>query len=292
MHSTDHFERVTAASDRSVRVEHELRYQWASSAIRSSGKWIDLGCGTGIGVSAIDNADLEKLVLVDVSEEALEAAIMRVEQRDADVDRHCLDLSDAHDLAKLEGELRSMERAVITCFEVIEHLESYDRLIEVLARLVKERDFTCFISVPNDAFFGAENPFHLSKWSKSAFHQLVQFLPGPVKIFYQGAVSGSAIESVSDDGTWRPPLELPVAPNESDSDSRRGPAPSHFLASFGSLADFAGSVAAGHPRDEGIRRAWERQRESDCEYFRTRLFQREEEVALLQARIAEMEARD
>ena len=118
-----------------------------------------------------------------------------------------------------------------------------------------EHDFTVVLSVPNDAFWAIENPFHHTMWGEGAFEELRRLLPDDHVVAHQFALQGSL-----------------------DADRRRGagaahgrasqPAhravPTHFLVAFGpSASRLAAAAATVARRDLLEQRRWERQRESD-----------------------------
>lgn len=280
------FERITAESDASVRIEHELRYRWAEPAINGSKSWIDLGCGAGIGAMVVATDVLERIVLVDADEQALAQANDAFGRRVPDCRTLCLDLADAGALERFAQAVATDDGAVVTCFEVVEHLDDHQHLIELLGRLVREQRFTCLLSVPNDAFFGIDNPYHMAKWGAAEFDELLQFLPSPRTVAHQSAFVGSFIDPVGGGDGSAPSAEAPI---ERPVDGAAA-VPSHLLVAFGPLAEKLGPVGAGAVVDYGAKRAWERQREADREYFRVRLAQREEEIKHLKYRISELEA--
>ncbi|MBI5311256.1 MAG: class I SAM-dependent methyltransferase [Actinobacteria bacterium] len=280
-------ERIACHGDPAVRVEHELRYRWAAPLIERARTWIDLGCGSGVGASVVDARSLERVVLVDVDEHALEGARSAIAPAVDECEALRLDLSSQTDLERLAGVLAGAGETVVTCFEVIEHLATYQHLIELLAESARGGQVTCVLSLPNDAHFGVDNPFHLTKWSAAAFDELVQFLPAPLVVARQGAIAGSYIAAAGDGGIDLPgetPVEAPAAGPEALP-------PTHFLAAFGPLVGQLTNIADSKPVDFGERRVWEAQREADLEYYRTRLDEREQDVATLSEVISELRAK-
>lgn len=276
--SDEFFERIGAHSHPEIRLEHELRYHWPQPAIARADTWVDLGCGSGVGAATVDVSGLEHVVLVDLDEQALERARSTIAPRVPRCTAMRLDLSLAGDVSRLREELAVAGESVVTCFEVIEHLDSHQHLIELLVEAAREFSATCAISVPNDAFFGVDNPFHLSKWSSRAFDELVQFLPEPVVVAHQVALSGSYIAE--------PGAEVIAVPA---SDPHTAVA-SHFLAAFGRSAAGVEPVSFAAASNAGERRVWEAQREADLDYYRTRLAEREQDVAELSKLVSKLKA--
>ncbi len=108
------------------------------------------------------------------------------------------DLTDPEDLQRISqalalGEGSGREAAVVTCFEVIEHLASFVALLGWASALAQEHGVTFLISVPNDAFWSIQNPHHRTSWSEGAFEELRSLLPGEHTLLRQVALAGSAL---------------------------------------------------------------------------------------------------
>ena len=129
-------------------------------------------------------------------------------------------------------------------------------LVEALVEL-SER-FTVLASVPNDAFWALENPYHHTRWGEGAFAELRTLLPEGHVVAHQISLHGSAA--------------IPVDGGAVDLDPRtRAGAdgvPTHFLVAFGPAASRIGPCSALTQTDLDERRRWERQRESDLAFFR------------------------
>src|SRR5439155_9653386 len=98
-------------------------------------------------------------------------------------------LSDRADVEKLAAELTG-DGTVVTCFEVIEHLETFVPLVEMLESV---KNATVVMSVPNDAFWATENPHHKTMWGEGAFAELQSLLPEGHAVAPQIQLNGSAI---------------------------------------------------------------------------------------------------
>ena len=81
---------------------------------------------------------------------------------------------------------------MVTCFETLEHLESFVPLVELLIEL-GARGYTVVLSVPNDAFWSIENPHHRTMWGEGAVRGAARLLPGDHVALEQVALAGSAI---------------------------------------------------------------------------------------------------
>jgi hypothetical protein len=118
------------------------------------------------------------------------------------------------------------------------------------------------VSVPNDAFWSLENPLHATMWGEGAFEELRRLLPERHVVLRQVPLRGSAI--VLADG---PPEGL-VVPDVSPEADR---VPSHLIVAFGPEAGRVapGALVGAFDAEEERRR--ERQRESDLAVFEARL---------------------
>jgi SAM-dependent methyltransferase len=229
-------ERITHDIEPAIRVEHDVRYRYAGPAIAGAKLWCDLGCGNGVAAAAARPEGFEgEILLVDVEADALAAAAHEL----PGARTLQADLSDRADVAKLAAELKG-KGTVVTCFEVIEHLETFVPLVEMLESL---KSATVIMSVPNDAFWGTENPHHRTMWGEGAFAELQSLLPEGHTVTPQVQLSGSAIAADGD-----------------------GQVPTHFLASWGGPApEGVRDVVA---TDLDAQRDWVRRRESDLSFYR------------------------
>ncbi len=262
-------ERITRETAPAIRVEHDLRYRLAVPLIIGAGTWCDLGCGNGIAAAdALAGSFGGRAILVDVDEEVVGGA--ERELGGADTVGLTCDLSLESDLIRVrqaigEGAARSAG-CVITCFEVIEHLETFVPLLEMLSELARSGEATTLLSVPNDAFWAIENPHHRTMWGEGAFAELRSLLaPGHV-VARQVALQGSAVAGEEQS------LEASVAVALG---AGAGVA-THFLAALGPrAAELKAGIGAVDVCDLEAQRRWERQRESN--------------LLLLQDRVEEVE---
>jgi methyltransferase family protein len=265
-------ERITRESEPELRVEHELRYELAAPLIRGAALWCDLGCGNGVAAARVVASEPpRRSLLVDVDPRAVEVASTEVAAEG--VATLVADLASADDLARVRAVL--VEQAgdgpkVVTCFETIEHLESFVPLVEALAELAEDEGFTVVASVPNDAFWSLENPHHHTMWGEGAFEELRRLLPRDHVVLRQVPLQGSAVvnEGAPDDRT--------VAVS-ADPDG----VPSHLLVAFGPEARRLAPGARVIQADLEEQRLWVRQRESHLAYL-------EQEAETLRAEVQSM----
>jgi SAM-dependent methyltransferase len=252
-------ERIIDDTEPAIRVEHELRYRYAGPAIAGAKLWCDLGCGNGVAAAAARPENFAgDILLVDVDAAALEVAAGRVPRART----LQANLSDPADVAKLAAELKGKD-AVVTCFEVIEHLETFVPLVEMLEQL---KGAQVVLSVPNDAFWATENPHHRTMWGEGAFAELQSLLPAGHTVAPQLQINGSAI---AEDGEGR--------------------VPTHFLASWGGPAPAA--VREVVLADLDTQRDWSRRRDADLAYYRAAYEQLREERDGLAGRVRDLEQR-
>jgi SAM-dependent methyltransferase len=270
-------ERITRDTKPSIRVEHDLRYAVAAPLVQSAPTWVDLGCGAGVAAAdALGEAPLGRVVLVDADADALDQAGRDLRARDTA--RVQADLATDEGVAAVRAALDGTP-GVITCFEVVEHLKTFVPLISALIELA-ESGWTVVLSVPNDAFWALENPYHETMWGEGAFEELRRLLPEDAVVAKQIPLDGSHLVI---DGA---PLELPPVTPRPDA------IPSHFLAAFGPRAAELTPRALAIPSDLDGRRTWERQREStlavleaELEELRANVQWSSEEIARLNARL-------
>jgi len=270
-------ERITRDTKPSIRVEHDLRYAVAAPLVASAPTWADLGCGAGVAAAdALGQTQLGRVVLVDADADALEQAGRDLRARDTT--RVQADLATDDGVAAVRAALDATP-GVITCFEVVEHLKTFVPLIGALIELA-EQGWTVVLSVPNDAFWALENPYHETMWGEGAFEELRRLLPQDAVVARQIPLDGSHLVI---DGA---PLELPPVTPRPDA------IPSHFLAAFGPRGGELTPRALAIPSDLDGRRTWERQREStlavleaELEELRANVKWSSEEIARLNARL-------
>jgi hypothetical protein len=236
--------------------------------------WIDLGCGAGVAAAdALEDRFGGHAILVDAAQDALDEATAIVSAGTTTAVR--ADLADQADVARVRtAALEAGPGGCLTCFEVVEHLSTFVPLLELMVELTTEHGYSAILSVPNDAFWALENPFHQTMWGEGAFEELRRLLPEPHVIARQVPVTGSAI--VLEDLTAD--LAVPAVPVERDR------VPSHFIAAFGPRADTLRPLAFATAADLDGQRTWERQREAQLAFL-------EAEVAALRGYVEDHKLR-
>jgi hypothetical protein len=252
-------ERITGETPPSIRIEHELRYAMVAPIIRTGGTWLDLGCGAGVAAAAgLRGEGPERAVLVDASADALAEAVRAVPA--GETTALSADLASEAGLAEIRAALGGSSGGTATCFEVIEHLERFTGVVELLVHLATENGFTVVLSVPNDAFWPVESPWHKTMWGEGAFEELRRLLPSDHVVAKQVPLQGS---SIVPEGTEA--LEAPGYAAMADA------VPSHFLVAFGPRAGEIVPRSAVAQADLAAQRQWERQREANLAFYEDRI---------------------
>lgn len=256
---TSHWqERITRDTPPAILAEHDLRYRLVAPLVRTSAAWADLGCGSGVAASpALTEGLPAHVVLIDLDPAAVSHAAAELGVADAvTLDG---DLTDPAVLASVTNALLDVEGdRVVSCFEVVEHLKTFVPLLEWATDLAQRGKATFVMSVPNDAFWAIENPFHQARWSEGAFDELRRLLPSEHTLLRQVALTGSALvrwnnETESHHCTVSVGGERTVT--------------SHFITAFGPRHAELTRGAVAMPIDQLEQRRWERQRESDLAFL-------------------------
>jgi hypothetical protein len=246
-------ERITRETAPAIRAEHELRYRLVAPLVGTSAVWADLGSGTGVGaVAAFGDRRPAHAVLIDLDADAVAAAAQGL----AMPDTHQLagDLTDPDVLTQIgEAILRVEGERVATCFEVVEHLSTFIPLLEWAGALARKGDATFVMSLPNDAFWSIENPYHATTWGEGAFEELCRLLPAEQTLLHQVALTGSAVVG-SNETPERHDLAVDVGGESTIA--------THFIAAFGPRHKELRHASVVVETDPLAQRRWERQRES------------------------------
>jgi hypothetical protein len=256
-------ERITRETGPGIRVEHELRYRAVAPLIARSTAWADLGCGTGVAAAAaLDDGIPPHTILVDNDQGAVASAARELGATEAI--QVVGDLTDRSVLESISEALSQQQGDhIVTCFEVIEHLETFVPLVEWATVLARESPTTFVLSVPNDAFSGVDNPYHKSIWSEQDFEALRRLLPqGQTSLFRQVSLSGSAAIG------WD---ETSVDYDITTEVGGHGTVATHFIAAFGARHQEMRPGALAAQTDLLGQRLWERQRESDVAFAEHKL---------------------
>ena len=222
--------------------EHLPRYALAKGY--SVGKHVlDFGCGTGYGAATLSDV-ADHVLAVDISDGALDFA-----RRQHKAPNLCFER-----VADLCAGFGDRQFDLITCFEVIEHLEPADqvKLLDNLTRILKE-DGLLFISTPNPKvtkLYG-ENPFHLKELSKEELCSLIdeRF---PNKLVLDETLTSGTLLTSSNDGTLPRPncnSSVTIGRMFEDAGTHLMPAAWVCICGSGTLPAYKGRYFADNERD-------------------------------------------
>jgi len=102
---------------------------------------LDIGCGTG-GFSVAFALGGARVIGLDIDKSALPLAVLRARNEEAPIDFICCDAT--------HTPFRDSHFEIIVCNEVFEHVDSKEKLVYEIARLLK-RNGAAYIRVPNKA---------------------------------------------------------------------------------------------------------------------------------------------
>jgi hypothetical protein len=245
--------------------EHVLRYRLALPVLERAEQWADLGCGDGTAAAAALGERFNgRVLLVDNAAEALADASRSFP--DAQTLEANLGTDEGVTAVRAALDEPGSAPGVVTCFETIPQLEVFVPLLGLLLEL-PQRGWTVVLSVPNDAFWSVENPRQHSSWGEGAFEELRRMLPERHVLLRQVPLAGSAVVRADEGGE-----ALTIDPVAISRDR----VPTHFIAALGPAAGTIGPLATADAVDAEQERRRERQRESDLAVFEARLAELEQ----------------
>lgn len=253
---THWIERIDQTTGGVILAEHMARYELVRPLVAGSAIWADLGCGTSVAsAAALEGAIPDSVLIVDADETALAESRSRLGSRAPHAVR--ADLASDAGIAAVAGALDGLGAGprAITCFEVVEHLETFAPLLGWLIEQSEHADATVVLSVPNDVHSGVENPYHLTKWGEGSVAELRALLPGGHVAAEQVPLSGSGIAI---GGPARVDVTVDLGTRE---------VPSHFIFAFGPRAGQLATVANAQEIDLDAWRSWEIRREAELAYL-------------------------
>ncbi|MBD0020415.1 methyltransferase domain-containing protein [Gordonia pseudamarae] len=136
--------------------QHRQRYEIASSDIRGK-RVLDLGCGAGYGAHSMADSGAERVTAVDVDSAALAYAFDNYSHPAIEYIQH-----DATTFTPDPGAYD-----LVTCFEVLEHVDQPQALLEVIRSALKPtgRLLISGCVYPTQDFYR----FHVRDYSKASF---------------------------------------------------------------------------------------------------------------------------
>ena len=163
-----------------IEAEHLARYWWAAALVQ--GKHVlDAGCGTAYGTDILAGAGAGEVVGVDI-----EAAVIETARRTA-AENVRLEACDVRELPFADG---SFEVAV--CFEVIEHVEEPEQVLDELRRVLGP-DGLLVVSSPNRDVYPPGNPHHKHEFTPGELAEALSARFGHVRLVRQHDWLGSGV---------------------------------------------------------------------------------------------------
>jgi 2-polyprenyl-3-methyl-5-hydroxy-6-metoxy-1,4-benzoquinol methylase len=163
-----------------VEAEHIARYTWAAGFC-SGRRVLDAGCGTGYGSELIHLAGASEVVAIDRSETALDLARATVSEGVT---------CQVGDVADLPFPDDSFDAVV--CFEVIEHVDDPDRVLDEFARALRA-DGLLIISSPNRDRYVPGNPHHVHELVRDEMQAMLDARFASARIISQHVMVASAV---------------------------------------------------------------------------------------------------
>jgi 2-polyprenyl-3-methyl-5-hydroxy-6-metoxy-1,4-benzoquinol methylase len=143
----------SAMQGRLIEAEHVARYDWATELVPGK-RVLDAGCGTGYGSNILARAGADEVVAVDIDGPTVERA------RNAAENVVTLCVADLH---RLSFDDASFD--VVVCFEVLEHVEEPETVLDELARVLQPGG-VLVVSSPNPDVYPAGNPHHVHEFHR------------------------------------------------------------------------------------------------------------------------------
>lgn len=184
-----------------VEAEHMARYWWASAFCRGR-RVLDAGCGAGYGAELLMRAGAAGVVAVDLADAVIEVA------------RNEASAGVVYEV----GDLRSLPHAdgsfdLVVCFEVIEHVEEQELVLDQLARVLRP-DGLLLISSPNRRHYVPGNPHHHHEYVPSELREALERRFAAVRLVAQHAMLASVIGAPDEQPKGR--VEWLVEPGDDD----------------------------------------------------------------------------
>lgn len=165
-----------------IEAEHLARYRWAAT-IATGKRVLDAGCGTAYGTAILAEAGAREVVGVDIAESVLES--VRSEMPEAVT----LQFGNL-----LELDLEDDGFDLVVCFEVIEHFEDPQTVLDHLARVLAP-DGVLLISSPNRGVYPVGNPHHHHEFKPAELTAELQSRLRQVRLMRQHSYVASAVLS-------------------------------------------------------------------------------------------------
>jgi SAM-dependent methyltransferase len=171
--------------DPAIAYEHLHRYLLAAQ-LAGGKRVLDLGSGEGYGSALLATA-ASSVVGVDIDAAAVEHARTTYRADGLRFERASVDDLSAFEPAAFD---------LITCFEVIEHVEAQERVVAEARRVLTSGGLFLCSTPERDAYrarTGEENPFHVRELDEAEFGALLATQFPEVRLWSQITLTGSLL---------------------------------------------------------------------------------------------------
>lgn len=178
---------VPWAPDVQVVYEHFHRYLWASQFVADK-RVLDLGSGEGFGAAILAQSAC-RVLGIDIDEQTVRHSSLNYED-----EKLSFVLGTALDLSACGTD--SFD--VVVAFEIIEHVQDHDRVLEEIARVLTPEG-TLVISTPDRVVYsdveGRNNPYHEHELSRDELEALLAAHFPHMALWGQHTITGSYMRS-------------------------------------------------------------------------------------------------
>jgi ubiquinone/menaquinone biosynthesis C-methylase UbiE len=184
---------------------------------------LDISCGTGYGSKILREAGATKVVGIDISREAIDFAQIHYQIKALE-----FKVGNISDIDFPENYFD-----MITCFETIEHIQSQEKALKELFRVLKPKGLL-IISSPNRRLTSPgksindrpDNPFHTKEYSTGEFISVLETCFEILEVYGQRSISrlfllpfferitGKFLPMIYDPGRGNPGLEKILSKKE------------------------------------------------------------------------------
>lgn len=188
-------------NDMMMFCEHFSRYALLRSYIKDK-VVLDIACGEGYGSYMLKKWGAKRVIGVDISQQAINAATKHFSH--PDISFIC------ENAQTYLGSLNANDLDVIVSFETIEHLENPQAFLDGLKKLQKQETLI-FISCPNDYVAMSDhesNPYHLHKYTINDFKLETENTLGKASYWMLGANTQGYVVVEESNTTFTPIVDL------------------------------------------------------------------------------------
>jgi glycosyltransferase involved in cell wall biosynthesis/SAM-dependent methyltransferase len=160
--------------------EHSARYRFAAQVVAGK-RVLDVGCGVGYGAALLADAGAAEIVAFDASQDAIDHAREHYARPSISF---TTGLAESFSFGAFD---------VITCFELIEHVEEQDAVLERIATALAT-DGVAFVSTPRPLGEKTRSAFHVRELPFDSFQSLLGRHFPHAMYWFEGNQFGSRID--------------------------------------------------------------------------------------------------